>query len=292
MAVAGRTLRRYVQGAVVLAWVDLGLSATGSIGACAPVRYNSRTACEGQLHVLGAGYQSDGEGWADTRQRYSHQGEGGTKVNLIPYPKLFAYDLLHTFHRFPSRCVPCPQRPTAVSTTPRANHHLHGRCLGDSGAAVAVAGTDAVAAADGTAAVDAGAAGIVGAAAADTAGVVAAAGVVGAAAADAAGVDAAAVDAAAAATAGPHSAAAVVVAAVADTAGLPYLHPVCPCRVRLGLLFLQPRCIDHPSRQQKVVSLPVSRPLLHGHLHLTSTTSSRTFRLNPSLASKILFFTE
>ena len=207
-----------MQGAIVLARVDLGLPATGSIGACAPVRYNSRTACEGQLHVLGADYQSDGEGWADTRQRYSHQGEGGTKVNLIPYPKLFAYDLLHTFRRLPCRCVPCPQRPTAVSTTSRANHHLHGRCPDYSGAAVAVAGTDAAVAAADTAAVDAAAA------------------VVGAAAADTAGVDAAA---------------AVVGTAAADTAGLPYLHPVCPLRVRRGLLLLHPRCPDHPSRKQK-----------------------------------------
>ena len=111
-------------------------------------------------------------------------------VNLLPYPNLFAYDLQHTFHRLPCRCVPCPQRPTAVSTTPRANHHLHGRCPGDSGASVAVAGT---------------------------------------AAADTAVVDAA-VDAAVAVvgTAAVDAAVAVVGTATADTAGLPYLHLVCP----------------------------------------------------------------
>ena len=196
---------------------------------------------------MGADYQSDGEGWEDTRHSYSYQGGGGTKINLLPYPNLFAYDLLHIFHRLLCLCAPCPQRPTAVSTTHRANHHLHGRCSGGSGAAVAVAGTGAAVAAADTATVDAAAA-VVGAAAADTAAVDAAA-VVGAA-ADTAGVDASAIGGAAADTAGL-DAAAVVGGAAADTAGLTYRHPVCPCRVRFGLLFLHPRCPDHPSRQQK-----------------------------------------
>ena len=125
-----------------------------------------------------------------------------------------------------------------MRTTPRANHHLHGRRPGDSGAAVAVAGT---AAAD-TAAVDT--------AAFDTA-----VAVVGTAAVDAAAavVGTAAVDAAVAVvgTAAVDAAVAVVGTAAADTAGLRYLHPVCPLRVRLGLLLLHPRCLDHPSRQRK-----------------------------------------
>ena len=64
-----------------------------------------------------------------------------------------------------------------MSTIPRANHNLHGRCPGDSGAAVAVAGTGPAVAADDTAAA------VVGAAA-DTAAVDSAAAAVGAVAAD------------------------------------------------------------------------------------------------------------
>ena len=59
---------------MVLAWVDLDLPATGSVGACDPARYSSCTACEGQLHVPGADNQLDGEGRADTRHSFSHQG--------------------------------------------------------------------------------------------------------------------------------------------------------------------------------------------------------------------------
>ena len=162
------------------------------------------------------------------------RGGGRAKANLLSYPKLFAYDLLQTFHCLPYRCVPGSQRPTAVSTPPLANHHLHGRCSVDNGAAVvAVAATGAAVAAADTAAVDAAA--VVGATADDTAAFYAASAVAAAAAADTAGVDAAT----------------VVGAAAADPAGLPYLYPVCPCRVRLGLLFLHPRCPDNPSRQQK-----------------------------------------
>ena len=106
-----------------------------------------------------------------------------------------------------------------MGTTPRINHHLHGRCPGDSGAAVAVAGTAADAVA-----VDAAVA-VVSTAAVD------AAAVVGTAAVDAAVAD--------------------VGSAAVDAVGLPYLHPVCPLRVRLGLLLLHPRCLDHTSRQQK-----------------------------------------
>ena len=211
-----------MQGAVVFPWVDLALPATGSIGAYPAARYSCPTACAGQLHVSGIDYQLDGEGWADTRHSYSHQGGGGTKVNLLPYPNLLAYDFLHTFHRLPCRCVLCPQLPTAVSTTSRANRHLHGRCHDNIGAVVAVAGTDAAVAA----------AGIVAA-------VVAAVAVVGAA-ADVADADADAVDAAA-----PAVAPAVVVSVFAC------LHSVRPCRVHLGLLFRHSRCPGHPSRQQK-----------------------------------------
>ena len=70
----------------MLARLDLGLPATGRIGASAPVSYSSRTAYEGQLHLSGADYQSDGEGWADTRQSYSHQG-GGDEGKLAPIPQ-------------------------------------------------------------------------------------------------------------------------------------------------------------------------------------------------------------
>ena len=103
-----------------------------------PRRYSSLAACEGQLHVSGADYQWDGEGWADTRHRYSHQEGRRTKGNFLPYRNLFSYDVLHSFHYVPCRCVPSPQRSTAASTTPPVNHRLHGRRPGDSGGAAVV----------------------------------------------------------------------------------------------------------------------------------------------------------
>ena len=89
----------------MLARVDLGLPATGSIGACVPVRYKSRTACEGQLMYRGLITNRTGKVGRIRVIVIATMGGGGTKVNLLPYPILFADDLLHTFHRLPCLCV-------------------------------------------------------------------------------------------------------------------------------------------------------------------------------------------
>ena len=57
----------------------------------------------GSTHVSGTDYQSDGEGWADTRHSYSHYGGGGYEGKLTP--------LSHTVCGRPPAYLPMPPLP-------------------------------------------------------------------------------------------------------------------------------------------------------------------------------------
>ena len=96
---------------------------TRKTDACAPTRYRPRIACEGQLHISVAGYQTGGEGTRVSRVHVSAAGRG-TMANLSPYPGPLAHGNRHTFRRLPCRRCLYLQSPTAVAFQPTRERPL------------------------------------------------------------------------------------------------------------------------------------------------------------------------